>query len=611
MSTGIYKPWVLDMDRDWWREVIVYEIYVQSFQDSNNDGIGDLQGIIQRLDYLKRLGVDMLWLTPIYVSPLEDQGYDIADYKKLNPIYGTMRDWENLTAEIHKRGMKIMMDMVFNHTSSQHEWFLESKKSKDSPKRNWYFWRKGKTDVNGERQPPNNWESMFGGMILEADIRAILGLTQSLGPAWTFDETTDEWCKHIHFTSRMMPDLNWDTLEVREAVYDVIEFWGKKGTDGFRLDVINLVSKVPGLPDAVVTNPEKTEQNATPMYTNGPNIHKYMHEMNRRVLKKYSSCTVGEMPCGVNEYESSEYVAKERQELSMVFQFDHINLDATNGDKWQPRKWELWEYERVQRVWQQHMLGNHGWSSLYMENHDQSRAVSRFGNPEKRFRDVSAKMCATILLALRGTVFLYQGQELGTPHPQNWKIEDYPDLETQNWYNDQYARRKAKDPSKEPDMSYAMDAIRLKGRDNARMPMPWDTSKNYGFTGPNTKPWIRFNEEYPDVNVQKQEQDPDSVLSYFIKLIQIRKENPFMTYGAYVPVNPTDPQIFSFLRTQGPWQSFIFCNWSAKSVVFSIPEEIDIDLAVLVISNYPVADNPLQYEVPLQPYEARIYSLRN
>ncbi|CAL5869751.1 uncharacterized protein PFLUO_LOCUS3981 [Penicillium psychrofluorescens] len=589
-SDDTFKPMVLDFDRQWWREIIIYEIYVQSFQDSNGDGIGDLRGIIQRLDYVKNLGVDMIWLTPIYVSPLEDQGYDIANYKELNPMYGTMKDWEDLCAEVHRRGMKMMMDMVFNHTSSQHEWFLESKKNKTNPKRDWYFWRKGRTGKNGERLPPNNWESMFG------------------GPGWKYDESTDEW--YMHLFSPSQPDLNWDNPDVRNAVYDVIDFWGKKGTDGFRFDVINLVSKTPGLPDAPIKFPDKFEQPATEMYTNGPNIHKYMHEMNRKVLCKYSNCTVGEMPCGVNEYEASEYVAKERQELSMVFQFDHMNLDGANGDKWQPRKWELWEYERVLRVWQQHMLGNHGWSSLYMENHDQPRAVSRFGNSDVRFRAVSTKMLATVLFALRGTVFLYQGQELGTPHPQNWKIEDYPDIETQEWYKAQYKLRKEKEPNKEPDMKDTMDVIRLKSRDNARTPMPWDNSTHGSFTTA-SKPWIRMNDEYPEINVQSQEQDPDSALNYFKKLVHMRKQHPLMFYGAYVPVNPTDPKVFSFLRCQGPWRTLVFCNWTSETTEFEIPTEIDVDLAVMLIANYKVEDDPLKHKVKLQPYEARIYSLRN
>ncbi|RJE27039.1 Aamy [Aspergillus sclerotialis] len=408
----------------------------------------------------------------------------------------------------------------------------------------------------------------------------------------------------MHLFSSSQPDLNWDNPEVRDAVYDVVDFWGSKGTDGFRFDVINLVSKTPGLPDAPITEPDKTEQNAVSLYTNGyaildippkeginicsPNIHKYMHEMNRKVLSKYTNCTVGEMPCGVSEYEASEYVAKERQELSMVFQFDHMNLDGANGDKWQPRKWELWEFERHQRVWQQHMLGNHGWSSLYMENHDQARAVSRFGNPDARFRN-----------------------ELGTPHPQNWKIEDYNDVETQEFYKAKYNERKEKDPSKEPDMSDVMDVIRLKGRDNARTPMLWDNSENGGFTRPGTKPWLRLNEEYADINVQAQERDSDSVLSYFRQLLTLRKQQPVMFYGAYVPVNPTHPNIYAYLRTQGPWRSLTFCNWSSDYAELHLPEEIDTDLAVLLIANYDVGPEPLSHKTRLRPYEARIYSLRN
>ncbi|OXV11611.1 hypothetical protein Egran_00628 [Elaphomyces granulatus] len=587
MATNSYQPFLMDFDRVWWREVIIYEIYVQSFQDSNNDGVGDLQGIINRLDYLKWLGADMLWLTPIYESPLEDQGYDISNYKKINPLFGDMKTWKKLCEAIHAKGMKMMMDMVFNHTSSKHEWFLESKSSKDNPKRDWYFWRKGKVGKKGERLPPNNWESLFG------------------GSAWTYDSKTDEYYLHLFASSQ--PDLNWDTPAVRHAVFDVVKFWADNGTDGFRFDVINLVSKAPGLPDVPIKNLDKFEQPASEMFTNGPNIHQYLHEMNEKVLGKYNSCSVGEMPCGVTEFEASEYVGKDRRELSMVFQFHHMDLDATGGDKWKVRKWELGELERVLRIWQQHMLGNHGWNSLYLENHDQPRSLSRFGTEDPRYRAVCAKMLATFLLALRGTIFLYQGQELGIPHPDNWKIEDYKDVETLN----EYKRRKAENPKKEPDMSSVMHAIKLKGRDNARTPMPWDTSPNSGFTGAGVKPWIKMNDKHSDINVMTQERDQESVLSYFKKLIDIRKQHPLLFYGAFVPIHPGHKHIFSFLRAQGPFRSLIFCSFSPKECEYVIPGEIDIDLAVLVAANYHVTEPKLEYRTVLKPYEARIYALRN
>ncbi|KAJ9284320.1 CAZyme family GH13 [Paecilomyces variotii] len=591
MTGNPYQPLVLDFGRVWWREIIIYEIYVQSFQDSNNDGIGDLRGIINRLDYLKKLGVDMLWLTPIYESPLDDQGYDISNYKKIHPQYGTMEDWEELCEKVHEKGMKLMMDMVFNHSSSEHEWFKESRKSKDNPKRNWYFWKKGKIGKNGEKMPPNNWGGLFGGR------------------AWKYDPTTDEW--YLHLFAETQPDLNWDNPEVREAVYDTIDFWAKKGTDGFRLDVINLISKTPGLPDAPVTEPDQFEQNAIPMFTNGPKVHEYIHEMNLKVLRKYNCCTVGEMPCGVSQFEASQYVGKERRELSMVFQFDHMDLDGQNGNKWKPRKFELPELERVMRSWQQHMLGNNGWSSLYLENHDQPRAVSRFGSQDPKYRVISAKMLATFLLTLRGTPFLYQGQELGFPHPQKWKIEDYPDLETQAYYKSEYDRRKAANPTKEPDMSDVMHAIRLKGRDNARFPMHWDKSPNAGFSASNVKPWIKMNDESADINVQQQDGDPDSVLNYFRRLLHMRKQHPLMCYGAYVPINPTHPKIMSFLRAQGPWSTLVICNFSTDNVDYVVPDEIDIDLAVPIIANYPLEESKFQRKTCLKPYEARVYSLRN
>ncbi|KAK3939397.1 glycoside hydrolase superfamily [Diplogelasinospora grovesii] len=587
MTPDPYGSSIMDLGRNWWRESIIYEIYVQSFQDTNGDGIGDIPGVIQRLDYLKKLGVDMLWLTPVNKSPFKDQGYDISDYTDINEKFGTLADFEELMAKVHQKGMKIMLDVVFNHTSEEHAWFLESKTSKANPKRSWYFWRPGKRAEDGTLKPPNNWESLFG------------------GPAWTFDETTGEY--YLHLFSTHQPDLNWDNPEVRQAVADVCDFWLQKG-----MDVINLISKVPGLPDADVVDPSRDVQPALSMFTNGPNVHKYLRELNQRVLSKYDICTVGEMPCGVDKDEASLYVARERKELSMVFQFKHMELDSTQGSKWDIRHWELPELEGIFRSWQQHMLGNHGWNALYLENHDQTRALTRFGRTnDPKYRRVCAKMLCTFYMTLRGTPYIYQGQELGMRPPQTWSIDQFRDVETLNYYRIEYQKRKLKDPGSEPDMSDVLQRVALRSRDNVRIPMQWDRSHpNAGFTDPNVEPWLRMGDCIDEINAEREMTDPDSVYAYYKRLIHLRKSFAFLSYGAYVPLTFDDPDVIAFLRAQGPFRSMIICSFSKENIEWEIPHEIKINMAVLQISNYGVEEDVCPRRMKLRPYETRIYGLR-
>ncbi|KAI5807819.1 putative alpha-glucosidase/alpha-amylase [Peziza echinospora] len=598
-----FHSYIMDFDRTWWRESIIYEVYCQSFQDTNGDGIGDIPGITKRLGYLKRLGVDMLWLTPVYKSPMHDQGYDISDYRSINPRFGDMKDFDTLLRRVHELEMKLMMDLVVNHTSDEHEWFQESRKSKTSPKRNWYFWRPPKHNKDGTHGPPNNWESCFG------------------GSAWTYDKDTKEYYLHLFDTHQ--PDLNWDTKEVREAVYDMLTWWAEKGVDGFRMDVINLISKVPGLPDAEISKPNQFPQPAGKYFVNGPNVHKYLREMNDRVLSRYDVCTVGEMPCGVNTHQASKYVAKERRELSMVFHFDHTDLDATNNNKWVNRNWKLPELKNVIGMWQQHMLGNHGWNSLYVENHDQPRATSRyvrFGDvkPTRELRDLGAKMVATMLGTMRGTVYIYEGQELGMAHPEDYKLEDYDDVETLNYYKHIYEERKKKG-DKDPDMSDVMAALKLKSRDNARTPMQWDSSPHAGFTTANVKPWLRVNPDYKTLNAESQVDDPESVFTYYKQVLCLRKQHPALFYGGYICIDEENESIYAYLRTQGPFQTFVLLNFTAKAYEWTMPEDMTIEGAVFVLGNYGKEigeelkqgrPHVLKRKTLMKPFEARIYTLR-
>ncbi|MCL6586632.1 MAG: alpha-glucosidase [Anoxybacillus sp.] len=559
------------MERKWWKEAVVYQIYPRSFKDSNGDGIGDLRGIISKLDYLKELGIDVVWLSPVYKSPNDDNGYDISDYRAIMDEFGTMADWEEMIEEMHKRGIKLVMDLVVNHTSDEHPWFIESRQSKDNPYRDYYIWRSGK---NGRE--PNNWESHFS------------------GSAWEYDETTGEY--YLHLFSKKQPDLNWENPRVRQEVYEMMKFWLDKGVDGFRMDVINMISKVPELPDGDV-QPGKKYAWGGRYFMNGPRVHEFLQEMHREVLSKYDVMTVGETP-GVTPAEGILYTAPERKELNMVFQFEHVDLDSGAGGKWDIHPWTLADLKKTMTKWQKELEGK-GWNSLYLNNHDQPRAVSRFGD-DGTFRVESAKMLATFLHMMQGTPYIYQGEELGMTNVRFPSIDDYRDIETLNMYKERMEN--GEDPQA------ILEKIYYKGRDNARTPMQWDDSEHAGFT--TGTPWIQVNPNYKEINAKAAMEDPNSVFHYYKKLIQLRKAHDVIVYGAYELILEDDPLIYAYTRTLGKETLVVITNFSSETPVFRLPNEITYSTKQLLISNYDVDEREELHEIQLRPWEARVYKLK-
>ncbi|OXB93923.1 glycoside hydrolase family 13 protein [Parageobacillus galactosidasius] len=560
------------MERAWWKEAVVYQIYPRSFYDSNGDGIGDIRGIIAKLDYLKELGVDVVWLSPVYKSPNDDNGYDISDYRDIMDEFGTMEDWEEMLEEMHKRGIKLVMDLVVNHTSDEHPWFIESRKSKDNPYRDYYIWRPGK-----DGKEPNNWESIFS------------------GSAWEYDETTEEY--YLHLFSKKQPDLNWENPKVRREVYDIMKFWLDKGVDGFRMDVINMISKTPGLPDGEPQEGKKYVSGSK-YFMNGPRVHEFLQEMNREVLSKYDIMTVGETP-GVTPREGILYTDPSRHELNMVFQFEHVDLDSGPGGKWDIRPWSLADLKKTMTKWQKELEGK-GWNSLYLNNHDQPRAVSRFGDDGK-YRVESAKMLATFLHMMQGTPYIYQGEEIGMTNVRFPSIEYYRDIETLNMYKER-VEEYGEDPQK------VMEKIYYKGRDNARTPMQWDDSENAGFT--TGTPWIPVNPNYKEINVKEALADPNSVFHYYKKLIQLRKQHDIIVYGTYDLILEDDPYIYAYTRTLGNEKLIVITNFSEKTPVFRLPDDITYKTKELLISNYDVDETEELKEIRLRPWEARVYKIR-
>lgn len=554
------------MERSWWKEAVVYQIYPRSFKDSDGDGVGDIQGIVSKLDYLQELGVDVIWLSPVYKSPNDDNGYDISDYFEIMDEFGTMQDWTQLLDGLHERGMKLLMDLVVNHTSDEHAWFAESRSSKDNPYRDYYIWRPGK----GGNTPPNNWRSFFS------------------GSAWKYDDTTGEY--YLHLFSKKQPDLNWDNPKLRQSVYEMMAFWLDKGVDGFRMDVINLISKVPGLPD----DGEDGLGDGSPYFMNGPHVHDYLREMNVQVLSKYDVMTVGETP-GVSVEEALKYTGADRKELQMVFQFEHMDVDAGEGDKWTVVPWTLQKLRGVLHKWQTG-LAEDGWNSLYLNNHDQPRMVSRFGN-DGEYRVPSAKMLATLLHTLKGTPYIYQGEELGMTNIQFNSIEDYRDIEILNMYEERVTQGNA-------DPGTIMEAIHVKGRDNARTPMQWNAGPNAGFT--TGMPWIRINPNYKEINAEASMSDPDSIFRYYQRLIALRKQNPVMVYGDYQLLLQDHEQIYAYTRTLDEVIWLIALNFSESAAILELDERYSGMKRELIIGNYP--EDGMETE-RLRPYEARVYRM--
>lgn len=561
--------WGSIMEKQWWKESVVYQIYPRSFMDSNGDGIGDLQGIISKLDYLKELGIDVIWLSPVYESPNDDNGYDISDYCKIMNEFGTMEDWDELLHEMHERNMKLMMDLVVNHTSDEHNWFIESRKSKDNKYRDYYIWRPGK-----EGKEPNNWGAAFS------------------GSAWKYDEMTDEY--YLHLFSKKQPDLNWDNEKVRQDVYEMMKFWLEKGIDGFRMDVINFISKEEGLP--TVETDEDGYVSGHKHFMNGPNIHKYLHEMNEEVLSNYDIMTVGEMP-GVTTEEAKLYTGEERKELQMVFQFEHMDLDSGEGGKWDVKPCSLLTLKENLTKWQK--LEHTGWNSLYWNNHDQPRVVSRFGN-DGMYRIESAKMLATVLHMMKGTPYIYQGEEIGMTNVRFQSIDEYRDIETLNMY-----KEKVIDHGE--DIEKVMESIYIKGRDNARTPMQWDDQNHAGFT--TGEPWITVNPNYKEINVKQAIQDEGSIFYYYKKLIELRKNNEIVVYGSYDLILENNPSIFAYVRTYGDEKLLVIANFTADESVFEMPEDISYSESELFIHNYDVEIGLID-NITLRPYEAMVFKLK-
>lgn len=557
------------MKKQWWKESVVYQVYPRSFYDSNGDGIGDLRGIIEKLDYIKELGVDVIWLCPVYRSPNDDNGYDISDYYDIMDEFGTMADWKELLAEVHKRGMKLIMDLVVNHTSDEHPWFIESRSSKDNKYRDYYIWRPGK---NGRE--PNNWESTFS------------------GSAWEYDEKTGEY--YLHLFSKKQPDLNWENPAVRNDIYQMMTWWLDQGIDGFRMDVINFISKDMRFPDA--PNPEgKKYVPGGQFYVNGPRIHEFLQEMNRKVLSKYDCMTVGEMP-GVTVDDAILYTAPERKELNMVFTFEHMDLDSGPGGKWDLRPLQLSRLKKVLAKWQTGLHGR-GWNSLYWNNHDQPRIVSRFGDDGK-YRVESAKMLATVLHMMQGTPYIYQGEEIGMTNVRFSSIDHYRDIETLNMY-------KVKVLEEGQDEVKVMESIYAKGRDNARTPMQWDDSPNAGFT--TGTPWIGVNPNYKEINVKQALADKNSIFYYYQKLIRLRKMYPIIVNGDFTLLDPENEETFAYIRCYNGEKLLVVSNWTGEEVLFTMPETAEFTPRELLIANYDDAAIPPGRVLVLRPWEALVY----
>lgn len=551
------------MEKRWWKESVVYQIYPRSFCDSNGDGIGDLNGITGKLDYLKELGIDVIWLSPIYKSPNDDNGYDISDYQAIMDEFGTMEDFDRMLATAHEKGIKIMMDLVVNHTSDEHKWFIESRKSTDNPYRDYYIWRPAKEDGS----LPNNWGSCFS------------------GPAWEYDKTTDMY--FLHLFSKKQPDLNWDNPAVRQDVFDMMNWWLKKGVDGFRMDVISLISKEPGLPDK---EPGINGYATFNVSANGPHVHEYLQEMRQKALNNADTITVGECS-GVTLEEAKKYARSDEKELNMVFQFEHMDVDSDEkAGKWTTRKMDLRDLKKILTRWQKG-LQDIAWNSLYWENHDQPRSVSRFGNDSDEYREISAKMLATCIHMMQGTPYVYQGEELGMTNCPFNTLDNFRDLESINAFHELTEQGKMT----EEDM---MAAIGYKGRDNARTPMQWDDSAYAGFSTAN--PWIMVNPNYTKINAKDQVNREDSVFKYYQKLIKLRHESELIVYGTYDLILDDDKDIYAYIRTLGDEKLIVYCNFSENTREVELPEEFTN--GKVLISNY--IDAKVNHKITLRPYEA-------
>lgn len=556
------------MRKTWWQESVVYQIYPRSFYDSNGDGIGDLNGITEKMDYLKELGIDVIWLSPVYESPNDDNGYDISNYQGIMKEFGTMEDFDRMLHAAHKCGIRIVMDLVVNHTSDEHPWFIESKSSKDNPYRDYYIWKEAK-----DGQAPNNWGSCFG------------------GSAWKYDSQTNMY--YLHIFSQKQPDLNWENEQVRKEIFAMMDWWCQKGIDGFRMDVISMISKDQSFPDGALK--ETGYGDYSPYVCNGPRVHEYLQEMNQKVLSRYDLLTVGEC-AGVTVEEAKKYANLDGSELNMVFQFEHMDLDGGETFKWNERKIRLTDLKATLSKWQNE-LHNKAWNSLYWCNHDQPRIVSRLGNDSDSYREVSAKMLATCLHMMQGTPYIYQGEELGMTNVPFPTIEDFRDIESINAYHE-YTKSGQIAPS---DM---IRYLRYKSRDNARTPMQWDNTPNAGFT--TATPWIMVNPNYQTINAKEQLSREDSVFHYYQALIKLRKTYDIILYGTYELLLPDDPNLYIYTRTLAEEKLLVICNFTDQEQLFPLPSGWNPEHMQLLIANY-LTTKITEPNIPLHPYEARVY----
>jgi trehalose-6-phosphate hydrolase len=555
------------MSQPWWKKSVVYQIYPKSFKDTTGNGIGDIQGIIEKLDYIKELGVDVIWLTPIYKSPQRDNGYDISDYYNIHEEYGTMEDFDRLLEEAHNRDLKIIMDIVVNHTSTEHEWFQKSRSAKDNPYRDFYIWKNGQ-----DGDAPNNWQSKFG------------------GSAWHYDENTGQY--YLHLFDVTQADLNWENKEVRDNVYEMMHFWLKKGVDGFRLDVINLISKNQEFPSDDSGDGRK-------FYTDGPRVHEFFQEMNKEVFANYDMMTVGEMSSTSIE-NCIKYTHPERNELNMTFSFHHLKVDYPNGEKWTKADFDFQALKQILSKWQVGMQQGGGWNALFWCNHDQPRVVSRFGNDEK-YRNESAKMLATTAHMMQGTPYIYQGEEFGMTNPNFMDIDEYRDVESLNIYKILKEKGKTKEE--------IIEILQQKSRDNSRTPVQWNTDSNAGFT--TGTPWINVASNYPQINAESARDKEDSIFYHYKKLIELRKVYDIITDGDYQLILENHEAIFAYVRNSGDEKLLVISNFYEKETKFQLPDKLGFITTEgeVLISNYQ--DSPTNFsEVTLRPYESIVYYIK-
>ncbi|MEI2360311.1 alpha,alpha-phosphotrehalase [Priestia megaterium] len=560
------------MQEPWWKKSVVYQIYPKSFYDTTGNGVGDIAGIIEKLDYLKKLGVDVVWLTPIYKSPQRDNGYDISDYFVIQEEYGTMEDFDRLITEAHKRDLKIIMDIVVNHTSTEHEWFQEAKKSKDNPYRDFYIWKDQKEDGSA----PTNWVSKFG------------------GSAWEHDKLTEQ--SYLHLFDVTQADLNWKNERVRRSVYDMMTFWFEKGVDGFRLDVINLISKDQRFLD---DDGSIAPGDGRKFYTDGPRVHEYMREMNQEVFSKYDSMTVGEMSSTTVDH-CIQYSHPDRGELSMTFNFHHLKVDYPNGEKWALADFDFIKLKEILSTWQTEMNKGGGWNALFWCNHDQPRVVSRYGNDEL-YHNKSAKMLAATIHLMQGTPYIYQGEEIGMTNPKFSSIDEYRDVESLNVYEIKRAQGM--------DENEILEILKHKSRDNSRTPVQWSDEHNAGFT--KGKPWINPADNYREINVEKALDDEDSIFYFYQKLIALRKQYEIITYGNYELILGEDEQIFAYIRNGADEKLLVINNFYGSETIFQLPENLTFEgyHSEILLSNYEDSSKELK-RVLLRPYESIVYHLK-